>query len=159
MCLQTSRRLCHIRVIAGMSPASVTLASALQVRGEALSEEEIWSLLSLAAERLLEDLQEGKRECLGQVNHSELRAKLPKHISGCCFSDVLPGGQRTPTFGAALGRQAWLLDLVHSRAERKALLLGRQGLLRLGPLPTPGQSQHKETGSRRQLPGQQTTPG
>ncbi|XP_059952026.1 FERM and PDZ domain-containing protein 2-like [Mesoplodon densirostris] len=42
---------------AGMSPASVTLASALQVRGEALSEEEIWSLLSLAAERLLEDLR------------------------------------------------------------------------------------------------------
>uniref|UniRef100_A0A8C0E8T4 FERM and PDZ domain containing 2 n=1 Tax=Balaenoptera musculus TaxID=9771 RepID=A0A8C0E8T4_BALMU len=41
----------------GMSPASVTLASALQVRGEALSEEEIWSLLSLAAERLLEDLR------------------------------------------------------------------------------------------------------
>ncbi|EFB17639.1 hypothetical protein PANDA_014393, partial [Ailuropoda melanoleuca] len=43
---------------AGMSPASVTLASALQVRGEALSEEEIWSLLSLGAERLLEDLRE-----------------------------------------------------------------------------------------------------
>uniref|UniRef100_A0A673SR47 FERM and PDZ domain containing 2 n=1 Tax=Suricata suricatta TaxID=37032 RepID=A0A673SR47_SURSU len=42
----------------GMSPTSVTLASALQVRGEALSEEEIWSLLSLAAERLLEDLRE-----------------------------------------------------------------------------------------------------
>ncbi|XP_040603651.1 FERM and PDZ domain-containing protein 2 isoform X2 [Mesocricetus auratus] len=41
----------------GMSAASVTLASALQVRGEALSEEEIWSLLSLAAERLLEDLR------------------------------------------------------------------------------------------------------
>ncbi|XP_062943414.1 FERM and PDZ domain-containing protein 2 isoform X1 [Cynocephalus volans] len=40
----------------GMSPASVTLASALQVRDEALSEEEIWSLLSLAAEQLLEDL-------------------------------------------------------------------------------------------------------
>uniref|UniRef100_A0A8D2ALS4 FERM and PDZ domain containing 2 n=1 Tax=Sciurus vulgaris TaxID=55149 RepID=A0A8D2ALS4_SCIVU len=40
----------------GMSLASVTLASALQVRGEALSEEELWSLLSLAAERLLEDL-------------------------------------------------------------------------------------------------------
>ncbi|XP_020928709.1 FERM and PDZ domain-containing protein 2 isoform X3 [Sus scrofa] len=40
-----------------MSAASVTLASALQVRGEALSEEEIWSLLSLAAERLLEDLR------------------------------------------------------------------------------------------------------
>uniref|UniRef100_A0A8C8W0P5 FERM and PDZ domain containing 2 n=1 Tax=Peromyscus maniculatus bairdii TaxID=230844 RepID=A0A8C8W0P5_PERMB len=39
------------------SAASVTLASALQVRGEALSEEEIWSLLSLAAERLLEDLR------------------------------------------------------------------------------------------------------
>ncbi|XP_055281936.1 FERM and PDZ domain-containing protein 2 isoform X2 [Moschus berezovskii] len=42
----------------GMSPASVTLASALQVRGEALSEVEIWSLLSLAAERLLEDLRD-----------------------------------------------------------------------------------------------------
>ncbi|XP_014423205.2 FERM and PDZ domain-containing protein 2 [Camelus ferus] len=42
----------------GMSPASVTLASVLQVRGEALSEEEIWSLLSLAAERLLEDLRD-----------------------------------------------------------------------------------------------------
>ncbi|EPY73253.1 protein tyrosine phosphatase, non-receptor type 13-like isoform 1 [Camelus ferus] len=41
-----------------MSPASVTLASVLQVRGEALSEEEIWSLLSLAAERLLEDLRD-----------------------------------------------------------------------------------------------------
>lgn len=39
----------------------MTLASALQVRGEALSEEEIWSLLSLAAERLLEDLRNGKR--------------------------------------------------------------------------------------------------
>ncbi|XP_077602587.1 FERM and PDZ domain-containing protein 2-like [Crocuta crocuta] len=51
-------RHCHSRVSAGMSPASVTLASALQVRGEALSEEEIWSLLSLAAERLLEDLRE-----------------------------------------------------------------------------------------------------
>ena len=47
-------------VFAGMSSASVTLASALQVRGEALSEEEIWSLLSLAAERLLEDLCDGK---------------------------------------------------------------------------------------------------
>ncbi|XP_027627319.1 FERM and PDZ domain-containing protein 2 [Tupaia chinensis] len=41
----------------GMGPDSVTLASVLQVRGEALSEEEIWSLLSLAAERLLEDLR------------------------------------------------------------------------------------------------------
>uniref|UniRef100_A0A2K6UXU7 FERM and PDZ domain containing 2 n=1 Tax=Saimiri boliviensis boliviensis TaxID=39432 RepID=A0A2K6UXU7_SAIBB len=41
----------------GMSLSSVTLASALQVRGEALSEEEIWSLLSLAAEQLLEDLR------------------------------------------------------------------------------------------------------
>jgi hypothetical protein len=48
-------------VFAGMSPASVTLASVLQVRGEALSEEEIWSLLSLAVERLLEDLHNGKR--------------------------------------------------------------------------------------------------
>lgn len=53
--------LCHVCVFAGMSVASVTLASALQVRGEALSEEEIWSLLSLAAERLLEDLRNGKR--------------------------------------------------------------------------------------------------
>lgn len=43
-----------------MSSAFVTLASALQVRGEALSEEEIWSVLSLATERLLEDLHEGK---------------------------------------------------------------------------------------------------
>ncbi|XP_007936874.2 FERM and PDZ domain-containing protein 2 [Orycteropus afer afer] len=42
----------------GMSPASVTLASALQIRGEALSEEELWSLLFLAAEQLLEDLQD-----------------------------------------------------------------------------------------------------
>ncbi|KAM5236491.1 FERM and PDZ domain-containing protein 2 [Ctenodactylus gundi] len=41
----------------GMSPTSVTLAGALQVRGEALSEEELWSLLFLAAERLLEDLR------------------------------------------------------------------------------------------------------
>uniref|UniRef100_A0A2K5L0M1 FERM and PDZ domain containing 2 n=1 Tax=Cercocebus atys TaxID=9531 RepID=A0A2K5L0M1_CERAT len=41
----------------GMSLSSVTLASALQVRGEALSEEEIWSLLFLAAEQLLEDLR------------------------------------------------------------------------------------------------------
>ncbi|KAL1780609.1 FERM and PDZ domain-containing protein 2 isoform X2 [Sigmodon hispidus] len=41
----------------GMSTASVTLASVLQVRGEALSEEEIWSLLLLGAERLLEDLR------------------------------------------------------------------------------------------------------
>lgn len=135
MCFRTLQSLCHIRVIAGMSPASVTLASALQVRGEALSEEEIWSLLSLAAERLLEDLRKGKREGLRQVNHSELSAKLPKHISGCCFSDVLPGGQRTPTFGAASGRQAWLLDLEHRRVERKALLLGRQGLQQLRPLP------------------------
>ncbi|XP_017653915.1 FERM and PDZ domain-containing protein 2 isoform X2 [Nannospalax galili] len=44
-------------VFTGMSVPSVTLASVLQVRGEALSEEEIWSLLSLAAERLLEDLR------------------------------------------------------------------------------------------------------
>ncbi|XP_004681102.1 PREDICTED: FERM and PDZ domain-containing protein 2 [Condylura cristata] len=42
----------------GTSLASVTLSSALQVRGKALSEEEIWSLLSLAAERLLEDLRD-----------------------------------------------------------------------------------------------------
>lgn len=53
--------LCHVCVFTGMNVASVTLASALQVRGEALSEEEIWSLLSLAAERLLEDLRNGKR--------------------------------------------------------------------------------------------------
>ena len=67
-------------VFAGMSPASVTLASALQVRGEALSEEEIWSLLSLAAERLLEDLRDGKRVCLGQLSHRELNVKLPKQL-------------------------------------------------------------------------------
>lgn len=46
----------------------MTLASALKVRGEALSEEEIWSLLSLAAERLLEDVREGKRVCLGPLS-------------------------------------------------------------------------------------------
>ncbi|KAM4852542.1 FERM and PDZ domain-containing protein 2-like [Thomomys bottae] len=45
-----------------MSPASVTLASALQVRDEALSEEEIWSLLSLAIEQLLEDLHNGSSD-------------------------------------------------------------------------------------------------
>ncbi|XP_058527397.1 FERM and PDZ domain-containing protein 2 [Ochotona princeps] len=39
-----------------MNLASVTLASVLQVRGEALSEDDIWSLLSLGAEQLLEDL-------------------------------------------------------------------------------------------------------
>ncbi|KAI5141134.1 Ferm And Pdz Domain-Containing Protein 2 [Manis pentadactyla] len=39
-----------------VSPATVTLASALQVRGEALTEEEIWSLLFLAVEQLLEDI-------------------------------------------------------------------------------------------------------
>lgn len=137
----------------------MTLASALQVRGEALSEEEIWSLLSLAAERLLEDLRKGKREGLRQVNHSELSAKLPKHISGCCFSDGLPGGQRTPTFGAAPGRQAWLLDLVHRRVERKSLLLGRRGAAAIEASPTLGPSQHKETGGREQLPGQLTNPG
>ncbi|XP_012506712.1 PREDICTED: FERM and PDZ domain-containing protein 2 [Propithecus coquereli] len=40
-----------------MSPGSVTLASTLQVRGEALSEEEVWSLLLLAAEQIVEDLR------------------------------------------------------------------------------------------------------
>ncbi|EHH64689.1 PDZ domain-containing protein 5C [Macaca fascicularis] len=44
-------------LVPGMSLSSVTLASALQVRGEALSEEEIWSLLFLATEQLLEDLR------------------------------------------------------------------------------------------------------
>lgn len=53
--------LSRVSSFTGMSVASVTLASALQVRGEALTEEEIWSLLSLAAERLLEDLRNGKR--------------------------------------------------------------------------------------------------
>ncbi|KAG3264990.1 FERM and PDZ domain containing 2, transcript variant X5 [Ictidomys tridecemlineatus] len=56
MCSWTLLGLYHMCVFAGMSLASVTLASVLQVRGEALSEEELWSLLSLAAERLLEDL-------------------------------------------------------------------------------------------------------
>lgn len=68
-------------VFAGMSSASVTLASALQVRGEALSEEEIWSLLSLAAERLLEDLCDGKSVCLGQLSHRELNVKPPKQLT------------------------------------------------------------------------------
>ncbi|XP_062070299.1 FERM and PDZ domain-containing protein 2 [Lepus europaeus] len=47
---------CKTEAPGGMSPASVTLASVLQVRGEALAEEDIWALLSLAAEQLLEDL-------------------------------------------------------------------------------------------------------
>lgn len=64
MCSWTLLGLYHMCVFAGMSLASVTLASVLQVRGEALSEEELWSLLSLAAERLLEDLHNGKS--LGQ---------------------------------------------------------------------------------------------
>lgn len=55
----------HVFIV-GMSLSSVTLASALQVRGEALSEEEIWSLLFLAAEQLLEDIRNGKRVCLGR---------------------------------------------------------------------------------------------
>ncbi|KAM5322294.1 LOW QUALITY PROTEIN: FERM and PDZ domain-containing protein 2 [Glossophaga mutica] len=42
-----------------MSPASVTVASALKARGEALSEEKIWSLLSLGAKQLLEHVCEG----------------------------------------------------------------------------------------------------
>ncbi|XP_060057915.1 FERM and PDZ domain-containing protein 2-like [Erinaceus europaeus] len=49
---------CSIEAYSCMSPTSVTLASVLQVRGEALSEEEIWALLSLAAQRLLEDLRD-----------------------------------------------------------------------------------------------------
>ncbi|XP_069317076.1 FERM and PDZ domain-containing protein 2-like [Eulemur rufifrons] len=44
-------------VCPSMSPASVTLASTLQVRGKALSEEETWSLLLLAAEQIVEDLR------------------------------------------------------------------------------------------------------
>lgn len=63
-----------------MNPASVTLASALQVRGEALSEEEIWSLLSLAAEQLLEDLRKGKRMCLGLLSCGGLNVELHKQI-------------------------------------------------------------------------------
>lgn len=83
-CSRTSQELCHTHVFAGMSAASVTLASALQVRGEALSEEEIWSLLSLAAERLLEDLRVGKTVCLGRLSYRALNVKLAKHTSGCC---------------------------------------------------------------------------
>lgn len=60
-CFWKLQGLCHTYVFTGMNPASVTLASALQVKGEALSEEEIWSLLSLAAEQLLEELINCKR--------------------------------------------------------------------------------------------------
>ncbi|XP_068923170.1 FERM and PDZ domain-containing protein 2 [Petaurus breviceps papuanus] len=42
-----------------MSQSSVTLASTLQVKGEALSEEEMWSLLFLATEQILKDLNKG----------------------------------------------------------------------------------------------------
>ncbi|XP_074089190.1 FERM and PDZ domain-containing protein 2-like isoform X1 [Macrotis lagotis] len=38
---------------------SVTLASTLQVKGEALSEEELWSLLFLSTEQILEDINKG----------------------------------------------------------------------------------------------------
>lgn len=48
----------------------MTLASALQARGEALSEEEMCSLLSLAVEWLLEDLCDGKRVYLGHLSQS-----------------------------------------------------------------------------------------
>ena len=104
-------------VFAGMSPASVTLASALQVRGEALSEEDIWSLLSLATERLLEDLCDGKRVCLGQLSHRELNVKLPTQLTG--VSSVLGDrlirlsrhGTPLPHFHeAALGGLPCLLD-------------------------------------------------
>ncbi|KAI5937496.1 FERM and PDZ domain-containing protein 2 [Manis javanica] len=40
--------------------------TALQVRGEALTEEEIWSLLSLAVEQLLEDICDGRKESCGR---------------------------------------------------------------------------------------------
>ncbi|XP_053442002.1 FERM and PDZ domain-containing protein 2 [Nycticebus coucang] len=84
----------------GMNLASVTLASALQVRGEALSEEEIWSLLSLAAEQLLEDLHNdssdyvicpwsallsaaGSLSFQGQVSHIEAAPfKAPELLQG-----------------------------------------------------------------------------
>lgn len=113
-------------VFAGMSPASVTLASALQVRGEALSEEEIWSLLSLAAKQLLEDLRDGKRVCLGQLSHRELNVKLPKQLID--LSSV-PGvrlsrqGTSPPhPRGAALGGQLCLLDPWHATELEESLL-------------------------------------
>ncbi|XP_044516161.1 FERM and PDZ domain-containing protein 2 [Gracilinanus agilis] len=42
-----------------MNQSLVTLASTLQVKGEALSQEEMWSLLFLASEQILEDLNKG----------------------------------------------------------------------------------------------------
>lgn len=72
--------------IAGVLLHMSLCETALQVRGEALTEEEIWSLLSLAVEQLLEDICDGKRGCLGQLNHGELNVKLLKDISGCSFS-------------------------------------------------------------------------
>lgn len=130
-----------------MSPASVTLASALQVRGEALSEEEIWSLLSLAAERLLEDLREGKG-VFGPVESQGVEHEASQAISGCCFSGLLSvlsirsSSQMTPTYGAALRLRPVSPDPWHTE-ERKALLLGRQWLQPYGPLTTPGQSEPK----------------
>uniref|UniRef100_A0A6I8NJI7 FERM and PDZ domain containing 2 n=1 Tax=Ornithorhynchus anatinus TaxID=9258 RepID=A0A6I8NJI7_ORNAN len=48
---------CHVfSVVADMSCSSVTLASVLQVKGAALDEEEIWALLLLATECILENL-------------------------------------------------------------------------------------------------------
>lgn len=115
-------------VFAGMSPASVTLASALQVRGEALSEDEIWSLLSLAAERLLEDLRDGKRVCLGQLRNRELNVKLPKQlIDLSSVRGVRLGRQGTSPphpHGAALGEQLSLGPMVWHRVGRKSFSLG-----------------------------------
>lgn len=118
--------LCHTHVSAGMSPASVTLASALQVRGEALSEEEIWSLLYLAAERLLEDIREGKR-VFGPYELQGVECKASQAISDCCFSDLLSvqsirsSSQMTPAYGVALGRQACLSDPWHAAELKKGL--------------------------------------
>lgn len=68
-CFWKVQGLYHRCALAGMRPGSVTAASALRARGKAPSEGKIWSLLSLAAEWLLEHLCEGKTVCLGHLSH------------------------------------------------------------------------------------------
>lgn len=43
-----------------MSSSCVTLAEVLQLKGNPLEEEEIWALLHLATENLLQDLPKGE---------------------------------------------------------------------------------------------------
>lgn len=48
---------------------SVTLAEALQAKGSPLEEEEVWALLLLGTECLLEDLHKGEH-IMGAIKHA-----------------------------------------------------------------------------------------